>query len=185
MLLAVFWVVYAGMVVALIVGRDINLLIIVGCWTFILPWITWSFLSGVRVVPGRSVGGGPMYPRVGLEPDEQLLFQAPAVIDYTGGHLFVTDRRLIALSFRRARTVRLSDIVAVEDESKGIGWPLPRRSVRVTLSRGSLVLRPWGAPRVAGRRFATFMGLMDGDEFVETLLSALGEAGGSDHRPAV
>jgi hypothetical protein len=179
-LLAIFWVVYAGMLVALVVGRDLNLLIIAGWWTFCLPWITWCFLSGVKVEPGRSVGGGPMYPRVVLEPGEDVLFQAPAYVVPSAGHLFVTDQRVIVAPIRflrGARSVRLSDLTAVEIESKGFGWPLPRRSVRLRFASGSLTIRPWSGPDFAGDRFSHFMGMVSADEFVEGLLAALRKGG--------
>lgn len=171
-LLGVFWVAYAVMLVALVVGRDVSLLIIAGWWTLFLPWVTWCFLSGVRVEPGQSVGGGPMYLSVALEPGEVVVFQAPAYAIPSGGHLFVTDRRVIFTPVRfvgAARTVRLSDITAVEAESKGIGWPMPRRSVRLTFGGGSLTARPWAGPR--------FMGMISADEFVDGLLAALRRGG--------
>ena len=62
LMLGIFWIVYSGMLVALLIGRDVNLLIIVAWWTFALPWITWNFPGGVQVEAGRRLGGGPMYP---------------------------------------------------------------------------------------------------------------------------
>ena len=179
-LLAVSWVAYAGMLVALVIGRDVNLLIIVGWWTLAVPWVTWCFLSGVQIEPGRRVGGGPMYLRVPLEPGEVVLFQAPGLIGQAGGHVFVTDRRVIAVPirfFRSVRTVRLSDITAVGCESKGIGWPVPRQRVRLAFAGGSLTLRPWAGPRIAGNRLAAFMGMIGADEFVRGLMAALEKAG--------
>ena len=97
MLLSVFWIAYVAMIIALVIGRDVNLLVIAFFWTFGLPWITWAFLSGVQVEAGRRVGGGPMYPRVALEAGEVVVFAAPAIIGRSGGHVFVTDRRVITL----------------------------------------------------------------------------------------
>lgn len=181
-LLAIFWVAYAGMLVALVVGRDVTLLIFAG-WTVGLPWITWGFLSGVKVEPGRGVGGGPMYLRVALEPGENVVFQAPAFVP-SAGHLFVTNHRVIVAPIRApirflrgTQTVRLSDITAVETESKGIGWPMPRRSVRLTFAGGSLTIWPWGGPGWAGNRLNHFMGMIGTDEFVAGLLTALRTAG--------
>ncbi len=92
LIVAVFWVAYAAMLIAIVVGRDANLLAIGIAWTIGLPWMTSSFLSGVRVVPGKSVGGGPMYPQVSLDPDEHVLFEAPALIGNVwgrrNGHFF-------------------------------------------------------------------------------------------------
>lgn len=99
-ILTIFWCAYVGMLVALIVDFDINLFIIAGWWTFVLPWLTWSFLSGVQVEPGKRVGGGPMYPRGALEPAEVVVFNAPIFIILSGGHVFITDRRIILLPIR-------------------------------------------------------------------------------------
>ena len=96
-LLAFFWLVYAALVIALVVVRDINLLILVAWWTAGLPWVTWAMLSGVQVDPGRSVGGGPLFARVRLEPNERILFNSPIQTGIRSiGHLFVTDDRVIS-----------------------------------------------------------------------------------------
>jgi hypothetical protein len=190
-LLSVFWLVYAGMLVAIIVGRDPNLLVIVIAWTFILPWITWSFLSGVRLIPGRSVGGGPMYPRVSLEADEHVLFEAPALIgNFWGrrnGHVFLTDKNLITLPIRlygKPRTTSLSEIDTVTAEAKGLGWPPPKERLTVLFPGGSVVLRPWisvGLPQ----SFNALMGTIDAKEFVDGLTHALSAAGVPVRLPSV
>jgi hypothetical protein len=173
-LLAILWLAYFVMLIYLIVARGGPLIILVGGWSLLLPWITWNFLSGVRVERGRSVGGGPMHPRVALEPDEGVLFNGPVYANAgsDGVHLFVTDRRMIVLPIRFfgvVRTVRLSDVVAVRSQSKGRGWALPKESVDVTFSGGSLELRPWVGPR--------WMGLMAAGDFIIGLTAALKSAG--------
>jgi hypothetical protein len=94
-----------------------------------------------------------MYGRVALEPDERLLFNAPAFAGggflgagAMGGHAFVTNRRAIFLAVRffgRSRVVRVSDMTSVTAQRKGIGWPSPKESVVIACDHNELVLRPW------------------------------------------
>jgi hypothetical protein len=156
------------MLVMLIIAYDPNLLVIAVAWTFILPWLTWCFLSGVQIEPGRSIGGGPMYPRVRLEPGEDVLFNAPAFGSWTGGHLFVTNLRVIMLPIRfygRIVVIPVDRITSVTSDSTGIGWPFPSESVDVTFEGGAQKLRPWAGPR--------FMGMANGRAFVRDLTAAL------------
>lgn len=160
-ILTVFWCAYVGMLVALVVDFDINLFIIAGWWTFVLPWLTWSFLSGVQVEPGKRAGGGPMYPRVTLEPGEEVRFNAPALAPVSTEHVFVTDRRLIVLPIRfygRVRTIGIDSITSVGTESSGRGWPFPKESVTVEADGKRTTLRPSVAPRILTR----FMGVLEG-----------------------
>jgi hypothetical protein len=181
-LLTIVWIAYTGMLVAFVVGRDVNLLIIVVAWTFILPWITWNFLSGVQVEAGSRVGGGAfMYQRVALEAGEVVLFAAPALIGRSMGHVFVTDRRVITLpirSFTRppATTTTLASLKASELASKGAGWLQPRRRLELTAEGTALTLRPWTGQGL-GFGLDSFMGTISADAFFTGLSDALRSAG--------
>jgi hypothetical protein len=170
-MLALFWLVYVGLLISLIVDPQKPVVVTAAFWTVALPWITWNFLSGVRVSPGRSVGGGPMYPRVALEPGEELVFNAPS----RGGsiaHLFITNRRMIGLPVRlygRTKSVRLTDITEARRQSKGFGWPYPKRAIRLVHGRDQTLLRPWPGP--------VWMGLMSEDEFIEGVVAGLKSVG--------
>jgi hypothetical protein len=167
-LLAVFWIAYAVMLLMLTVTYDPSLLVIAVAWTFILPWLTWCVLSGLQVEPGRRIGGGPMYPRVPLEPEEEILFNSPAFGPSTGAHLFVTNLRVIILPFRffgSVEVIPVESITSVMPTSQGIGWPHPKESVDIAFEGGMRKIRPWAGPR--------FMGMIGGRDFVIGLTAAL------------
>jgi hypothetical protein len=185
MLLVIMWLAYACMVVTLVMGKDINVLIITIWWTAGLPWATWGFLSGVRVEPGRSVGGGPIYQRARLEPGEDVVFNAPTRTGlWAQGHLFVTDRRLVVVPIRgpfagRPCCLSLSRLTRAEVAQDGLGWPwqpLAKERVIVISPDGPLVLRSWiVVPN--SRALAAFFGVLCPRDFVDGLVAAL-ELGG-------
>jgi hypothetical protein len=176
-MLAVFWAAYAFMLAALFVSDERGFLFIFVGWTIGLPWITWNFLSGVQMEPGKRVGGGPMYTRVDLLPGETILFNAPGHIDSSGVHLFVTDQRLIPLGIRlygSPKPIALSSIQSVQPQLKGFGWPQPRESIVINTDGRRVILRPWDGPG--------FMGLMSKTEFASKLFHSLRQAGVSPDR---
>jgi hypothetical protein len=194
--LCLFWLVYAAIVVALAVGAEPEpgLLFIIAGWTFILPWLTWAFLVGgvVRIQSGKSVGGGLLYPRVALEPDEDVIFQAPCLMGLSQGHVFVTSHRVLVVPIRFSlggapRTMLLGDILVAEVFMSGFNWPLPKSRVKLTFPSSSLTVRPAGNG-IGGRSLAKLMGLTTPAEFVQGLSMALERGGvpfrtGSDEPP--
>ncbi len=122
-----------------------------------------------------------MYPRVVLDPAEEVVFSAPAFIGGSGGHVFVTDRRVITLPIRsftrpRARTLMATDL-AVSDVSKGIGWPMSKRRLELAAGGSVLRLRPWSGQGPAGVRLDSFMGMISADAFFNGMSDALISAG--------
>jgi hypothetical protein len=171
--LGIFWAVYVAMVVGSVVTRDPPLVFFTCAWSVGLPWISWALLSGVRIEPGRRIGGGPMYPRVELEPDEEVVFNAPAHErrSLSGAHLFVTNKRVIVLPISggiipgHATKIPLNAIQSVDSTSNGFGWPYAKQRIRITFDRSTVELRPWAGPH--------FMGLISGDEFAKGVMTAL------------
>lgn len=170
-ILAILWVAYTGMGISLVRNYDTGLLFMLIGWTGFLPLFTWFFLSGVRLEPARSVGGGPMYPRVNLEPGEEVQFAGPTW-GVQNAHVFVTSARLITLPMRgygAPRSIPFAAMNGARPESRRFDWSLSGQVARVNHTGGSLVLRPYCGPAL--------MGMVDDREFVSGIMDVLRKAG--------
>jgi hypothetical protein len=173
---------FAGAFAYSLTTRDINGIIATTPGFFIIPWLAWNLLSGVQVRPGQSVGGGPMYPRCDLQLGETILFDAPAILEggllsRMGGHIFITNQRIVALPIRfygKVRTIPLEQMSSVRSQESGVGWPLPRQSITVVAGAKTLTLRPWTGAKILP---LWFMGMISGDAFVTGVMDAVQRAG--------
>lgn len=95
-----------------------------------------------------------------------------------GGHLFVTNQRIIAIPIRfyggKLEAISLEQIGDLTGNQSGLGWPLPRHSITLTAGGRTLTLRPWTGPSIPP---LSFMGTISGDAFVAGLLDAVHRAG--------
>jgi hypothetical protein len=122
-----------------------------------------------------------MYPRCDLQRDERILFDAPVMLggflSSKGGHLFVTNQRIIALPIRfygKIQTIALEQLSNLAAKKSGLGWPFPRRSITLIASGRTLKLRAWTGPSVLSQ---SFMGTISGDAFISGVLDAVQRAG--------
>jgi hypothetical protein len=177
-MLAVFALAYVGMLVGLISSSDRGFAFVFVMWTLFLPWIAWAFLSGVQVRPNVSVGGGPMYAAVKLEPGEQLAFNAPSQVDGISGHLFVTDQRVISLPLRflgAPRSIPNARLTSVIVEPKRNQWDKPSGSMRLVHEGRETRVKPFQGS--SGDDLNWFMGIVPASDFVTGIVSALRQAG--------
>jgi hypothetical protein len=175
---AVFAIAWVGMLLALIFSDDRGFAFIFVGWTLFLPWIAWAFLSGVQVRPNVSVGGGPMYATVKLEPGEQLAFNAPSQVDGIAGHLFVTDQRVISLPLRSLgapRSIPNDRLTSVTVEPKRNKWDKPSGSMRFAHEGRETLVKPIQGS--SGDEWGWFMGIVPASDFVTGIVSALRQAG--------
>lgn len=176
------------LVILPLTGRDAAPIAFVVAWWAAYAWGAFVLLSGLRYEPGVAVGGGPLYPRLALRPDEQVLYEAPAFFTErfarrgpfpptSGGHVFITNARLVLLPFRlygSARTVILSDVGRLETALTGLGWPYPRQSITLHTNSDTILLRPWPA---GPRWLVSWMGGVDPEAFLADFQYALSRAG--------
>lgn len=120
-------------------------------------WVTSMGIVGVPVASGRSVGGGPLLPRVRLEPGEAVTVQDRATFRFerapdglrgslrqaVQGELFLTDRWLIFSPYRlslRLQPVALpyTDIDHAEEIVRFSFISMSERCLQIAVSNGSV-----------------------------------------------